>query len=301
MAGWLQKRPARGVFQAIGVSADGLVRAEGYNMTLPLWLKVSARKLGRDAQAAIQGYTDPDYDGQVYYGMAETTYSGNTMASVDVDLAWDTESEPSGPNWPVTQGDMDLRVTLNWATLTAETVTYGLEWWWAMLYTFGTQLQTALEGLGWSRTEEASYAAPDDVLLMLDDKLDVQDIKAKLNNGLAVVHSCTELEPDDGFQGSPTGREGRACQATITLLARTQTGLVSDREDVLLMVEYYAEDLKQLLAPSGATHHTLGGFLYFSELTMDQGPRRADDVGIDGAVARVDFTFTGYKLQLEGE
>ena len=312
-AGWLQKDMAIGKAQAIGVSNSGLDKLAGYSWEAPLWLKVTVRKFAaRDAEVAVQMFGDPWTDEvakQWFYGRAAPTFdTEDNMGTVVVPIAFDESNAPTDPpdgfGWAETLSPVVFWRTINWAALAAAykvETTYGLEWWLDMLFSFTDGLKTAAEAVPWTLTEAASIATPDDVLLMVDDDLDVDAVKAKLNNGLLVIHSCQELEPEPDFKGSPRGRQGREYSATISVFAKSAGGVSSDMENALKYVEYYSEDVKQHLAPSGALPNLLSGYLYFSRLEMISGPHRADEIATDGTVARVDYEFHGFKMQLEGE
>lgn len=307
MDGWLQKDVSRGAAQQIGVRSTGFSLAGGWAWHSPLWFEVTLRRLDATyVEIAVQGYGDIGHTRQLLYGRAvvvkQTMAIGGSSATVN--LAWDWTSAPvdvpPAVGWPLTGTPVYASVEIDWATVPAailEEVTYSLAWWWDMIFNFTGGLKTQIELMAWGQTTDAGYNAPNATVLMVDDALEVSDIRSKLKDGLVVIHSAREVRPDAPYLGG-SGRKGRVYEATITLLAISGAGLTGSlKEEAMQKVAYMAEDLVDKLAPP-RDPNLLSDWLYFSELEMVDPVRRADEKGIDGQIARADFIFRGYKIQL---
>lgn len=307
--GWLQRDVGRGATQRIGVrwdAFDQLGPPFGWS-GIPIWFKVSVRRFDASTvEVAVQGYTDSGYGRQAIYGHA--TCAPQVLSpggfELEVPLALDGDTEPEDPpgivGWPDSPWPTQFWLSIDWCALAGaylEVVTYGLEWWSEVLFNFTSGLKTQLDTIGWSQTVGAGHAAPDDVVLVTDDTLAMNDIRAKLKDGLVVIHGATEVPSEPAYMGG-SGRKGRTYRAAISIFVRSDSGLTaSDKEVALLKAAYMAEDLVDRLAPP-RNPNLLGGWLYFSQLQQEGPVQRVVDAATKGTVARVDFTFTGYKIQL---
>lgn len=313
--GWLQKHPhSKGSTQLITLGNEDLFFIDDWRTVYPaIWWKISTRRMELDSvEVLVQGWptygwTDTMAGGQVFWGVDTSSFRVPSPPYFTVDIAVDPDMEPDpgggAMGWGESLEPPRMRMLIDWVYVnpTVAVITcFGGEWWDEMLKAFAEYLQTELEGISWTETTDASFSAPDDVVTMVDDNLDIEAIKTLLKNGLVVIHSLSEPEPDPDFSGSPAVREGREFTADITIFAKNLKGIDSDAEQVLYHVACMAEDLKQELAPSGGPPNRLNSdsYLYFSRLEMITGPKRADDVAEDGSAARVDYRFHGFKFQL---
>ena len=285
MSGHLQQMHGYGFGQACTVAASGLSITT--SLSHPVWFKLYAADAGANTDIALVGYTDGGFNSQAYYGRSAA------KLPITVNMKVDTTTDPLSsypPSFTADNGSATVfTVTIAAATEGAPGLYY-LEWWSNMLWTFAQKVKDELEGGVWS-------TAPDDWLLLADDDPDRLNsrVKSALKDRLVVLHSISELEAGEGFDGG-FGRNGRALSCLISVYAKSRAGMdANDEETPLATVSTLLEEVRTELWPSGVPN-LLSAYIYYGKLEVDEPPATAPELG--GGVYKATLRYTGYKMEV---